>query len=664
MDYEKLLLDELRFITYEKTDAVLKDEALRKAVTLNENIQALGYVLAPYDVAELATSPSLEGLFDRLKGLTGTVDAMPMYPGFPTQVMEMDEAVFRFHQMVHYFSTYGIELLFGVQVNKGWLPHENETYPDIKEQDRILDARTIKLLPEEDMYSVPFSTILSRRERMTLPEQEILREAVLHLSTEQVKETKVMFKENLNALYEIIFAMSDRNGSFEMLRGLCQHTGDVFRCIEVLLKIRKYHFRTSEKRFLVKLLESYPETDLRTNLVLSGKDAERKIMLIDHLDYSVYSRSEVHMSAVNDLKDGRLRSWNSMVQALLEEKSDKALGFLSQRPGNMLRMIAWLLRLGYDAGKITESLGEKAESLSIQTLITNLNHFGKLSVEERTDCNALYEIFEQLIWKRMGYCALPFKGRKVCIRTEDYDLDVSEICTNDKSAEGGYIRSGIAYRIPAEVDKLRFFVYWDDRKDRVDIDLHAGYTDTSGIQHNIGWNEDFRNTGIVFSGDLTHNDSAEYIDIDLTAPIDRVNANIHLYCGKSGFDKVEKCLVGMMAVPEVSVDGRETSLYRAANCFFSHELRQACSTIHYGFIDVKNRCLIFDGAPDRWVTDWYKGVDHRLGKFSMRRYLELLLSAQDAVLCDSEDKADFVLVMGKPQKEKEISLIDSNFFMD
>ena len=150
MNYNKLLLDELRFVTYEKGDAALSDELLVKAVTLNENLQALGYALSPADVAAIAVSPSLDGFYDKVRGMMDTVKAEPMYPGFPQQVMEMDEAVFRFHQLVHYFSTYGMELLFGVDVKRGWLPCEEDRSDPAAEQTAVLRAKTVKLLPVED----------------------------------------------------------------------------------------------------------------------------------------------------------------------------------------------------------------------------------------------------------------------------------------------------------------------------------------------------------------------------------------------------------------------------------------------------------------------------------------------------------------------------------
>jgi len=338
------------------------------------------------------------------------------------------------------------------------------------------------------------------------------------------------------------------------------------------------------------------------------------------------------------------------------------LSFIAQRPGMMLRMVAWLLRIGYDKDAIVAELSEKAGSLSMQTLVTNLNYFGKLTEEERPDAATLFSVFEEVLKAHMVGMDTVLRNKKVALAMPEFDLAMSELHCNDKSAEGGFIRSGIAYRIPDGIDALRFFVYWDDTS-RVDIDLHAGYTDLEGKFHSVGWNQSFRDSGVVFSGDITHSNAAEYIDIDLTAPIDKVNANIHLFSGKSGFKDVATCYVGMMAVPKGQSDGEDYELFKEANCFFSHHLRQDCTTVNYGYIDVPHRCIVFDGAPEGWHSDWYAGVDHRQGAFSLGCYLELLLEAQHTSICDGSE-ADVVLVMGKARSEKELSLVDTNFFMD
>ena len=148
MKYHKLLLDELRFVVYEKGDASLTERLLTKAVTVNENLKSLGYTLAPADIVALAVSPSLDRFYETVKGMMGTVNAAPMYPGFPKQVMKMNAAVFRFHQLVHYFSTYGLELFFGGEVRKGWLPCP-EDRGTAAEQATVLPEKVIRLLPAQ-----------------------------------------------------------------------------------------------------------------------------------------------------------------------------------------------------------------------------------------------------------------------------------------------------------------------------------------------------------------------------------------------------------------------------------------------------------------------------------------------------------------------------------
>ena len=664
MDYDKLLLDELRLVPYEVGDGGMSDARLARAVTLNVNLQSLGYILSPADLAALAVSPSLDGFYRKVRDMTDSVNAEPMYPGFPEQVMRMDEALFRLDQMCHYFSTYGVEELFGVEVRRGWLPRLREKLTPRAKQERVLDAVTISLLPAGERYLTPLTLILSRRERMTLPEREIVGTAIAHVTPEEAAGIRVGFKENLNTLYDVVFHMEDRDAAFRMLRGLCRHTGDVLRCVEVLLRKNRFHFRTSQKRFLVRLLESYPANDFRANLALSGSGAERNILLLNYLDYSVDSRLTGHMDAVNALRDGTLRSWGSVADSMLAGGDEGALDFIAQRPGMMLRMAARLTRLGYAPEDILEKLSANVGSLSMQTLVTNLNFFGKQKPEERPDAPRLYEIFETLLSRRMRGCDTPLRGKRIFLRMDGFDLELSEIRASDKSAEGGYIRSGLAYRIPEHIDRLRFFVYWNDCL-RVDVDLHAGFTDLAGERHTVGWNTDFRDLGVVFSGDITHSDAAEYIDVDLTAPIDKIYTNIHLYnSARRSFAEVGTCFVGMLAVPGGNVNGQDVALYSEANCFFRHNLRQKCRLIVYGYIDVKRRSLVFDGRPAALESDWYGGLDHRRGRMSLARYLELLAEAQDAEFCGTEKEADVILVMGKAENDREVSLIDANFFMD
>ena len=51
-------------------------------------------------------------------------------------------------------------------------------------------------------------------------------------------------------------------------------------------------------------------------------------------------------------------------------------------------------------------------------------------------------------------------------------------------------------------------------------------------------------------------------------------------------------------------------------------------------------------------------------EFTLEKYLNDLYSCQNINIVNNPDCADYTLVMGKPSNDKEISLIDNNFFMD
>ena len=165
-DYLKNLFTERREIVLNKGEKLPDSAALTAAVTANENLRTLGYTLKATDIVTLAQSDRLNTLYDEVKAYIGEVKAEPMYPDFPNQVMEMSEAQYRFHQLLHYFFTYGLEYLTGGEVLRGWLPDAERT-EKIREDETLLEAKVLSVLSEEDMYTTPLIDILSRRQRMT-----------------------------------------------------------------------------------------------------------------------------------------------------------------------------------------------------------------------------------------------------------------------------------------------------------------------------------------------------------------------------------------------------------------------------------------------------------------------------------------------------------------
>ena len=740
--FEKLLLSELRLAAYipaSEDSSQLTDEKLAQAVTVNEELINLGYTLKPKDLIVLAGSPSLEGFAQHFRSLLPKVSAPPMYPDFPLQVMGMSEAEFRMHQMIHYFSTYDLELLFGMEVKRGWLPDVTST-EKTESDDTLLKARVLELVPEDEAPLTALTRIMQKRERLTLPGQELTVEALPHLEPDDIAGLKVPFKENLTVLFDAILRTGPDDGKISgdaadrrvlLWRQICQHTGDVMKSTGAVLPRHHYHFRTSEKRAIVKLLESYPAADFKANLILSRGKREECITVLQFLDYSIYSRSAAHLDAVRALRNGELRSWEAQAKYLLASGDEGALDFIAKRPGMMLRMIGWLLRMDYPDSEIRDRLVENAGKLSAHTIIDIFNAldlkeenapqediYRRLRDEQERyieQCSetvknpeAVYAKYRLMLAKgyadeviqnaknRISQCrreireidreykaacdlyrrTAPYSGRvrailedvlrahmekartelagkKVFVSAEEFDLSYSRL----------ELPSGMAIRIPEEVKRLRFFVYWND-KNRVDVDLHAKAYDLEGETIDVGWDAHFNKSGIVHSGDITHSNAAEFIDINMDAPLRNAEASIHLYYGKQSFGRIETCYVGMMAVKRF---GEKVKLYDPKNCFFTHELRSGETRLNYGYVDVKKRLLFFMGRAPEKASRFAmpKGMYRETAPtLSLKRYLDLMLEAQGAAYADSAEEADLILTIGKPEEERAVSLVDRNFFLE
>ena len=803
--FHELLLSELRMAVYQPGNPErLTDELLCKAVTLNENLQSLGYVLRPDDLVKIAVSPSMDSFFRHVKSLIPDVKAEPMYPGFPQQVMEMSEAEFRMHQVIHYFSTYGLEELFGGEVNRGWLP-EYHGPARILDDTTLLNSRVIELVCEESTAGTALRTVLSRRERLTNPELELATVAASRCDAGQLEGIIIRFKENLDLLFPRLMTLEDRDVALEILCSICAHSGDVMRCAAAYLREKRWHLSTSEKKLLVKLLERYSAWNFRENLMQSLHKREQNLRILQHLDYNRFSASREHREIVRALRNDELMSWHGVGEKLLREDDPGALTHLAERPGYMLRMLNRLLSLGHSeepilavmtpkAGRLSGHLilktlrtlsarSAKIEEIRLQELrecdtrfdceesklnldaikweckcrmsnvrrtaeeerqnakveltaladaldqaqeraekwldrelrVLNIRNgllysdaIDKIDLWEQQELERLQKLYEQnlsaqnlkqeferlrtmrekehaeiearylqrlhsasydpvsvrilrtLLREHFRMASTPLKGKKVFCSLDQFDLSHSCLETEDRSKDGGYVRSGISWRIPEEAKYVRFFVYWNDER-RVDVDLHAGGVTTDGRNLHVGWNSDFRDSGVVHSGDITHSDAAEYIDIDLSAPVKEIYANVNLFSGRPSFKAVETCYVGLMAVDRAKQDVKH---YNPKNCFFTHRLSQNTTNLFYGIIDVQNRFVRFIGQPNSNGWAARPDLEDAERMFSLQDYLDCLLEAQDAKPVDSESEAEVVLTMEKGLSEKSVSLVDHNFFLE
>ena len=655
----KNLLKAFQIVTLNTNKIEITDERIIKAVTLNSNLKSLGYTFKPNDLIKLASCDDLEldSLYNNMVSYIGDVKAKPMYPDFPNQVMRMDEATFRFHQLVHYFSTYGIEQITGLKVTKGWLPKVEYT-EKLNDQELLIDLKVLELVDVKNINKEILDRCFGKAERLTIMEQELVLSAINNIDFNNYS-FDIKFKENIVVVFDTLFSAGYKDINYYKF---CKHTGDVLRCLEYELDKHKYHFKTSQKRLFVKLFESYPAVDFSSNLILSRKHAETNKKLLRYIDYNEYSKSIDHKLIVDDLRSNLLTSWEGKVKKMIFDKNINAICKAAEHPGTFLRMITLLYRnLKYASNLIIEELEKVSDKLSTQTLVTLCNYFyGEDTNLYNGECRDTDEVeFMRSILIKALKINLYSKdipeltGKKIYIDDSKYNLELSSIECNDKSEESGYITSGLAFNIPENIDILRLFVYWNDSK-CVDIDLHAYGKTIDDLNVNVGWNDDFKSHGIIHSGDITHSNAAEYIDIDIkNTNLKYVNTSISVYTCEF-FKDIDECFVGMMAVNDVN---ESIKLYDPKNCFYTHYLNSERNRMEYAYIDCRNRCLVFVGKDKK------KKYVEKL-EFNVMEYINILIYSHRSSIVLNKEDADVILTLDKSLDSNNISLIDNNYFMD
>lgn len=684
-EFLSLTLNELRKVVVDLSKDDLTDDSLTRAITMNENIRtAYGLTFKPADIVRIARADKAVEVFRIIEEAIPDVKAEPMYPDFPTFVIGMDEGMFRFHQMLHYFSTYGIEDLFGTEVTEGWLPKKSvKNTKKTKKDKNLFPEKVIELLDASEAYLEVYKAVVSKRERMTIPEMDLVRICVENLDPKEIGSVKIPFKENIFYAFSVLMTNLSGEKRVESVKALFQNSGDVFKNAKRFLKERYYNLTTGEKRALVRVLESFPIADFKGNLMLSNVKREDTLTVLRYIDYNKFSKAEAHKEAVRELRNSELRSWEGRLKAALKISDEKGLSVVAERPGMFLRFVSALMKSGVDPEKIKAELVKNSSKLSTQTLVRLCTYFsnGACGYFEEVnndiwkgfDTDKLEEIFVAALKGKLESVETPIKGQKIFIDEGQYSFEHSVIQTNDKSDEGGYIRSGLAMKVPYDCDVIRLFTYWND-KNRVDLDLHGfGIKDDGDIIH-IGWNGGFRygtdasykTAALVHSGDITHSNAAEYIDVDLKRAekegIHYVRLTLHDYTAR-GFKNIDEVLVGVMGV---SKKGQEVDvkLYNPANCFFSHELKADRTSMFYGFLDLETKELTFVGKDNVGFLSGRKPLVESLPKFTLKSYLDLLLETQGCELVETKEDADSVLRLDKGKAENETSLIDENYWMD
>lgn len=702
--FNEKLFSAFRVVAIEGSDenVFLSDETLKETVEVNDIlIKSYGISLKPVDIVKVAKNNYAIKLLDLFNTeiffqANKMKDFKAMYN--PEQARSLDQTQKRLHQIMHYTSTYGLEALYDlfgkhIEVSKGWLPTDAGLIEDVEPSlvdDALLDILYFDVLYKNEVYPYIYKAIVSKRNRATLIETELLKQAAPYLSKEDLLSIKVKFKENLPMIISNVIDCYPNEEKVNIIHSLCQNTNDVLRCIKNFLDINSWHLKTSQKRMFVKALESYNTNDLKDNLILSNKKREDNLVLLNYLDYNKYSRSDKHKEIVDKLRDDDLKSFEAKLKKALKTDKQEALNIIKTRPGVMIRMMNFLLKNGIDKKDIFNTLSQNIEKLSLQTLLENAQSFSNDNIKDNLKDNqeTLIDITKTLIEKKLSLKDTSIRNKKVYLDQGQFDLKHSRIMFNSKSSASDYISSGLAYKLDLDdVRYIRLFVSWGNGKkpsvsnqfnetyhktydSRVDIDCHAFYLDKMGNFNHVGWNSDLedKKAGIYFSGDITTSPGVEFIDIDvLNSSVDVLLFSFHCYTGQD-FANINDLRCGLLAVSDLGIKA-DSKLYDQKNCLYSHHLEnKKVYSMGYCYLNMSDRYLYYLGNENKEFNYGFSSNDYPDDDlkvfYSARDYLDVLFKVQNVTEVNNKDDADVILTLLKARDEKGLSLIDHNWFAD
>ena len=161
--------------------------------SLLKNIESLGYVLSS-ELLNYVSSLSMEEitifynqLINDLKEMVGAnVKYEPMYPNFPTQVMNASEAELYFNAMMHYFGSW-----IGIRI----LPkYEKEEREELKDDIKL---KIINIGNEDDFNSI-FTNLVSSKTSISKTDKEDVEWFVKEYENSiiDIMPEEIPFKEN------------------------------------------------------------------------------------------------------------------------------------------------------------------------------------------------------------------------------------------------------------------------------------------------------------------------------------------------------------------------------------------------------------------------------------------------------------------------------------
>lgn len=720
-------------------EGTITDDGMLKAVSASRSIEGFGYSLTDRGVLNLARCYSagesginLNKYFERQykAGMLSGADfgSHPLIAGFPEEVLGMSEAKYRFIQILHYCSTYGLKEAGYQGVPQGWLPQTGEEGDYSKQQEKYYDHMTvIDILTDKEAYNQAVKLMSSAR-RLNSSEIESVVEVLLycikaHPGYYHKEDFKPSFKEDGAVIIKM--AMEKNLSSLELEAFLWVFTTNPTDALKIL-DLRRSVYReggtndlfalqnrfhadntqiakmpTRYKKAFVRVLDLYGEEPLMTALADASKELRYSIRRISYKRFTVYPE---RVQKIESIMHREVRGFNSQLQRVfrgLESGTTTMEGakrVLSLRPGVVMRELRHLVRVTSvvslvskgvntvvvcneakfkELEQLVRELSVGMSPMNLVRICTKFSMQGDVNVTSvmtgehvsYAKVNPLQLQEENRVVLRLIRVALQanlaankderIAGKKVYLNKNDVSLESSLVLLNDVGENAGSVYpAGIALEMPANINLLRFFLFWQDTEKQVDLDLHAYLLKEGGAKEHIGWNSRYREGSAVYtSGDVTtsFNPAEEYIDVDFGKAKEKgikgINIALQDYTHEEdGFAGVQKALFGVEALEEGT---RKERLYDPKNVVFQEDLNSKGTDLQYAYVNIDNKALRF-----------MRGVSCA-GEYaySLKDYLDDIIEAWGVNLVDSVEQADVVVSLGKVKDSEAIDMLKENFFL-
>jgi len=598
------------------------------SMTVMSELLQFGYIL-DQSAIEMLSKTSKDNIInfhdeiiEWLKIMTGSNrNYKPLWSGFPEEVMSKTEEELWLHQVVHYMS------------NGEYSPNEwTKSRPTAFEQPEY----TIITVGSEDKFLNIFTKLISVNQSLTSDDLSIV-EWFITSGNELILPEVIPFKETLCTLASYGLNVPVKTVT-DVLRIAVKMSGGDISLPKIPNKKKKYNvwsevksinherdlfkfkkFTRKERRFILGLLE---QTNCDSSEAIVKK--ERWVRLGEILHPGEYKTTyPKSFKFFTQVRNEQVSSWYSNVNKSFENSFEQGLIKLSERPGEMVRKLDWLIRS--NDGQVSTVLNvfeEISDKVSNKVLFETYNHFEKrkkpvtnrtVTIKGKRNKVKLPELpsikqeyinnIQDLIVNTLGrkYSSLPSLGN-VWI---DENLSKIPLPSNMRSLNPSLKPRIRGTRTPMgnqNANTIRAFVHWFDRNGDMDIDLSAIFVGM-GKNKVISWNNDYNEEEGLFSGDIRQQQGscAEYIDINIQNTLKNgykyVILDVRNFNGGSLSD-VEDCVFGWMerefpVANEIFVPSTLSNTIRLTN--------SATNTIA-AIIDVETQEYIFldidqDGLP-------------------------------------------------------------------